>query len=68
VFERFWRGRPDEAGTGLGLPIARHIALAHGGDLTVTSPAAAGDGCAFRLTMRTAADGAGRRAELPSAG
>jgi signal transduction histidine kinase len=65
VFERFWRGRPDQAGTGLGLPIARHIALAHGGDLTVTSPAAAGDGCAFRLTMRTAADGAVRKTVSP---
>jgi signal transduction histidine kinase len=53
VFERFWRGRPDRPGTGLGLPIARHIALAHGGDLTVTSPGPAGDGCVFRLTLRT---------------
>ena len=31
VFDRFWRGRPDVAGTGLGLPIAHHVALAHGG-------------------------------------
>ncbi len=51
IFERFWRGRPDAGGTGLGLPIARQVALAHGGDLTVTSPGPAGDGAAFRLTL-----------------
>ncbi|GAA3419479.1 sensor histidine kinase [Streptosporangium vulgare] len=36
VFQRFWRGRRDVPGTGLGLPIARQIALAHGGDLTLS--------------------------------
>ncbi|QFG27264.1 HAMP domain-containing histidine kinase [Actinomadura sp. WMMB 499] len=39
VFERFARLRAgkerDPAGTGLGLPIAREIARAHGGDLTI---------------------------------
>ncbi|MEV8630413.1 HAMP domain-containing sensor histidine kinase [Streptosporangium sp. NPDC051023] len=52
VFQRFWRGRRDIPGTGLGLPIARQIALAHGGDLTVRSPGPGGDGCVFRLTLR----------------
>lgn len=55
IFERFWRGRPDTPaapGTGLGLPIARQIALAHGGDLTVRSPGPAGDGSTFVLTLR----------------
>ncbi|MEV4067945.1 HAMP domain-containing sensor histidine kinase [Nonomuraea dietziae] len=52
IFQRFWRGRRDVPGTGLGLPIARQIALAHGGDLVVTSPGPSGDGCAFRLTLR----------------
>ncbi|MBP2708660.1 HAMP domain-containing histidine kinase [Microbispora sp. RL4-1S] len=62
VFERFWRGRRDVPGTGLGLPIARQVALAHGGDLTVTSGSASGTsgtsgtgsgpGCVFRLTLR----------------
>ncbi|MFF5248625.1 ATP-binding protein [Streptosporangium sp. NPDC000095] len=51
VFQRFWRGRRDVPGTGLGLPIARQIALAHGGDLTLDPPPPAG-GCAFRLTLR----------------
>jgi signal transduction histidine kinase len=55
VFERFWRGRPDTPGTGLGLPIARQIALAHGGDLTVESPGPTGDGCAFTFTVRCGA-------------
>ncbi|BCJ68415.1 HAMP domain-containing sensor histidine kinase [Polymorphospora rubra] len=52
VFDRFWRGRPDLPGTGLGLAIARQIALAHGGNLTLTSPGPAGDGCVFRFTVR----------------
>ncbi|GAA3925784.1 HAMP domain-containing sensor histidine kinase [Actinoplanes auranticolor] len=52
VFQRFWRSRTDVAGTGLGLPIARQVALAHGGELTLVSPGPAGDGCAFRLTLR----------------
>jgi signal transduction histidine kinase len=47
VFERFWRG--DQApGTGLGLPIARQIAQAHGGDVELLDSAV---GCRFRLTL-----------------
>jgi signal transduction histidine kinase len=56
VFERFWRGPRDRDGTGpgagLGLPIARQVAQAHGGDLELWSPGAAGDGCTFRLRLR----------------
>jgi signal transduction histidine kinase len=52
VFERFWQGQADTPGIGLGLPIARQVALAHGGNLTVTSPGPAGDGCVFELTLR----------------
>lgn len=52
IFERFWRASHDQPGTGLGLPIARQIALAHGGSLTVTSPGPDGVGSAFRLTLR----------------
>jgi signal transduction histidine kinase len=47
VFERFWRG--DQApGTGLGLPIARQIAQAHGGEVALVD---AERGCRFRLTL-----------------
>lgn len=52
IFERFWRAPGDRPGTGLGLPIARQIAQAHGGDLTVTSPGPTGNGCVFHLTLR----------------
>ena len=52
IFERFWRGRPDTHGTGLGLPIARQIAEAHGGTLTLASPGPSGDGTTFTLTLR----------------
>lgn len=51
VFERYWRSGSGP-GTGLGLPIARQVAQAHGGDLTVASPGPDGDGCAFRLSLR----------------
>ncbi|RRS01773.1 HAMP domain-containing sensor histidine kinase [Glycomyces terrestris] len=47
VFERFWRGE-SAPGTGLGLPIARQIAQAHGGDVALLD---GGEGCRFRLTL-----------------
>ena len=40
------------SGTGLGLAIARHVARAHGGDVSVTSPGPEGDGAVFILTLR----------------
>lgn len=52
AFQRFWRGRTDVAGTGLGLAVAHQVAVAHGGTLTLTSPAPAGTGSEFRLTLR----------------
>lgn len=52
IFERFWQSPADGPGVGLGLPIARQIALAHGGDLTVISPGPAGDGSVFQLRLR----------------
>ena len=52
VFERFVRlddsRARDSGGTGLGLPIARQIARAHGGDLTLVPE---GDVTCFRLLL-----------------
>jgi signal transduction histidine kinase len=50
IFDRFWTRR--DGGAGLGLPIARQVAEAHGGTLTVESPGPAGDGAVFHLTLR----------------
>ncbi len=50
VFERFHRvARPGVRGAGLGLPIARAIAQAHGGHLTASNRP--DGGAVFRLTL-----------------
>ncbi len=49
IFEPFFSTRPD--GTGLGLPIARRIAEAHGGSLTLTSRAEGGTSAEVRLPL-----------------
>ncbi|MER0243851.1 HAMP domain-containing sensor histidine kinase [Streptomyces sp. HSW2009] len=51
VFQRFWRGPSGAHGTGLGWAIARQVALAHGGTLTLASPGPTGVGCAFRFSV-----------------
>ncbi|WP_330472909.1 HAMP domain-containing sensor histidine kinase [Terrabacter sp. C0L_2] len=54
VFERFYRGDAartrDARGSGVGLTIAKAIAQAHGGRLTVTSPGR-GHGATFTLSL-----------------
>lgn len=47
VFEPFYSGRED--GTGLGLPIARRIAHAHGGELAIDS--ASGSGTVVHVSL-----------------
>jgi two-component system sensor histidine kinase SenX3 len=60
IFERFYR--VDEArsretgGTGLGLAIVRHVAQAHGGDVTVES--IEGQGSTFRMRLPVAVESA----------
>ncbi|MDQ6619776.1 MAG: sensor histidine kinase [Pseudomonadota bacterium] len=49
VFDRFFSGRDEHGGTGLGFYIAKPIAIAHGGD--VTADRAAGTGARFVITL-----------------
>jgi signal transduction histidine kinase len=53
IFEKFYRvGRSDtqgRRGSGVGLALVRHIALAHGGDVTVESTP--GEGSRFSLRL-----------------
>ncbi|MBM9504504.1 sensor histidine kinase [Actinacidiphila acididurans] len=55
VFDRFWRADKSRTrrtgGSGLGLPIARKLAEAHGGTITATSTP--GEGSTFTLTLPT---------------
>jgi two-component system, OmpR family, sensor kinase len=54
VFERFYRAVPaeyDPGGTGLGLPIARQITLAHGGSIWLESESGIGTTAVVRLPL-----------------
>lgn len=53
VFERFWRGGDDGAGSGLGLSIVRRVAERHGGSAEVRPNAASGSTFTLRLPIRT---------------
>ena len=49
IFQRFARLNQEYAGAGLGLPIARWIAEAHGGSLVLESTGS--DGSTFTVTL-----------------
>ena len=55
IFERFYRIDParsrETGGTGLGLSIVKHVALNHGGDVSVWSKIAVGSTFALRLPI-----------------
>jgi two-component system OmpR family sensor kinase len=78
IFDRFRTGDGQSPGTGLGLPLVRAVAHAHGGDVTVRSTP--GEGSEFELTLPEPAsswpelpagprvqDGPGERETLPRA-
>lgn len=50
VFDRFHR-RADSGGSGLGLTIARDLAVAHGGSIDVESTGVQGQGATFRVRL-----------------
>jgi len=54
VFDPFYTTRLNEGGTGLGLSVARDIALDHGGSLTVES--SEGQGMSMRFTLPLASE------------
>lgn len=52
LFERFWRGKQDHPGAGLGLYVCRGIVAAHGGEIWVDSTF--GEGSTFGFTIPVA--------------
>jgi signal transduction histidine kinase len=56
IFDRFYRGKTASErpvrGSGIGLSLVKNIALAHGGDVTVTSTP--GQGSTFSVTLPAA--------------
>jgi signal transduction histidine kinase len=56
IFDEFFQARRPEPGAGLGLAVARELAEAHGGSITVTS--AVGSGSRFLVTLPCLDDGA----------
>jgi signal transduction histidine kinase len=65
VFDRFVTGDKPQGGLGLGLYLAKRIAAAHGGDLTVDSAPA--KGARFTLTLPSATESGAARKRAPAA-
>ena len=66
IFDRFRTGDDSQArGTGLGLPLVRAVARAHGGDVTVRSRP--GEGSEFELTLPDPASEEAEQATGPGA-
>jgi signal transduction histidine kinase len=61
IFEAFHRLDSKAPGTGLGLPLAREIARAHGGDIELESELGKGSRFVVRLPLVTPAESAPRR-------
>ena len=59
LFDRFWRGREDRRGSGLGLTIAKGIVEAHGGRIWIES--APGEGTTVTFELPAKANGMGNR-------
>ena len=55
IWERYYKGKHSETGTGLGLFICKFIVESHGGTIDVESEE--GKGTAFTFTLPTASDG-----------
>jgi signal transduction histidine kinase len=54
LFQRFWRAdRANSRGAGLGLAIARSVARAHGGEVTVQSSPGAGSTFTLEIPLRS---------------
>ncbi len=55
VFDRFFRGRGSQpSGSGIGLTVVRELALAHGGDVEVSSEPRSGATFTVRLPLQSA--------------
>jgi signal transduction histidine kinase len=52
LFDRFWRGREDRRGSGLGLTISKGIVEAHGGRIWVESQVGQGTTVTFELPAK----------------
>jgi signal transduction histidine kinase len=61
IFDRFWQGKARRGGAGLGLAIARGIAVSHGGTIEVLSEVGAGS--TFTLVIPAAAPAPGSEPE-----